>query len=165
LISNLLEKYNVKSCLNDLHSKFVMCPTDKAANNVSFVCKRLYAKILFDELNDNQNGDNTYTRINIPEEQIVKQQVDFQNNFMLDVPIDMQKLPPIHWIPKQHKNPTGARFIIGSKMSSLKPLGKTITKIFKLIFKMKRGYYRKSGYFTGLKQFWPIDSHEELLKH
>ena len=49
-------------------------------------------------------------------------------------------------------------------MSCLKPLGKTITKIFKLIFKMKRGYYRKSGYFTGLKQFWPIDSHEDVVK-
>ena len=69
----------------------------------------------------------------------------------------------MHWIPKIHKNPTSSRFIIGSKMSSLKPLGKVITRIYKLAFKMKRRYYKKAGYFTGLKQFWPIDSHDEVV--
>ena len=106
---------------------------------------------------------NTYERIHTPEENIINEHINFQNDHGLELPGDMKKLPPIHWIPKMHKNPTSARFIIGSKMSSLKPLGKTITKIFKLIFKMKRGYYRKAGYFSGLKQFWPIDSHNEVV--
>ena len=98
------------------------------------------------------------------EEEIVNKHSDFHRNFDIELPISMQKLPPLHWTPKIHKTPTGSRFIIGSKMSSLKPIGKIITKIFKVVFKMKRGYYRKAGFFSGLKQFWPIDNHNEILE-
>ena len=145
-----------------MHSKFVFCPTDKAANNVAIICKQLYAKIILAELDLNNTDDatKTYIRVDRNEEDIVKEHCEFQSLYSLPVPEGKQKLPPMHWIPKIHKNPTSSRFIIGSKMSSLKPLGKVITRIYKLAFKMKRRYYKKSGYFTGLKQFWPIDSHK-----
>ena len=75
----------------------------------------------------------------------------------------MFKLPPMHWTPKIHKSPTSSRFIIGSKKSSLKPLGKSITKIFKLIFHYKRRYFRKAGFYSGLKSFWCIDSQKDVI--
>ena len=154
---------SAKKRLDDLHSKFVFCPTDKAGNNVSIICKRLYAKIILDELGLNSENS-TYVRIiDRNEEEIVQSHFDFQYKFGLDLPVEMQRLPPMHWIPKNHKNPTSSRFIIGSKMSSLKPLGKTITSIFKVIFKMKKAYFKKLGYLSGLKRFWPIDSHDEVV--
>ena len=39
-----------------------------------------------------------------------------------------------------------------------------MTKIFSLAFKMKRRYYRKAVFFSGLKQFWPIDSHNQVIE-
>ena len=162
---NILKDGSATSnALNCLQSKFVLCPTDKAANNVAIICKRLYAKIILKEL-DLDNGNSTYIRVtDRTEEEIVKSHVIAQAfPYDLKLPEDMQKLPPMHWIPKNHKNPVGSRFIIGSKMSSLKPMGKMITSIFKLIFKMKRRYFKKAGYFSGLKQFWPIDSHDEVV--
>ena len=157
---------SAKLCLDDFHSKFVFCPTDKAANNVAIICKQLYASIILTELDlENTNNLNTYVKVTDRiEEDIVKEHETFQKFFKLDLLPQMQRLPPMHWTPKIHKTPTSSRFIIGSKMSSLKPLGKAITKIFKVIFKMKRGYYRKAGVFSGLKQFWPIDSHDEIVQ-
>ena len=68
----------------------------------------------------------------------------------------------MHWTPKMHKTPVGARFIIGSKCSSLKPLGKDITRIFKVIFHHKRRYYRKVGFFSGLNNFWCVDKSSDI---
>lgn len=36
-------------------------------------------------------------------------------------------------LPKMHKSPIGARFIVGSRQSSTKALSKTVTKDFKII--------------------------------
>ena len=77
----------------------------------------------------------------------------------------MLKLPPLHWTPKMHKNPTGARFIIGSKKSSLKPIGKAITKILKVIFNNKKLYFKKVGFYSGLKYFWCVDNHQEIVQN
>ena len=39
-------------------------------------------------------------------------------------------LPNMYWMPKLHKNPIKARFIIVSPKSSRKPLARTIMSIF-----------------------------------
>ena len=102
----------------------MLCPVDKAANNVAIVCKRLYTQIIIDELNigeiDNPNVPKTYSReVNQNEEMIVNKHKEFFSNFRLSIDDDMEKLPPMHWTPKIHKTPTGSRFIIGSKKCSL----------------------------------------------
>ena len=77
---------------------------------------------------------------------------------------DYKKLPPMHWTTKMHKEPVSSRFIIGSKVSSLKPLGKCITRIFKVIFHHKKRYFRKVGFYSGLKHFWCIDKNTEITE-
>ena len=47
-----------------------------------------------------------------------------------NIPIENHRLPNMYWMPKMHKNPTKARFIIASPKSSIKPLARTITSIF-----------------------------------
>ena len=64
--------------------------------------------------------------------------------------------------PVEESHRVGARFIIGSKCSSLKPLGKDITRIFKVIFHHKRRYYRKAGFFSGLNNFWCVDKSSDI---
>ena len=166
-VFKVLDNYNIKSQLKNLHNMFVFCPTDKAGNNVAIICKQLYTKSILKELGleniNNINVPNTYCRVDEVEEAIVERHCVFQSKFLLEVDEDMQKLPPLHWTPKMHKSPTGARYIIGSKKSSLKPLGKALTKIFKVIFQHKRRFCRKAGFFSGLKQFWCIDNHDEVV--
>ena len=94
---------------------------------------------------------------------IVREHFNFQVQLDFKLSDDIAKLPPLHWTPKIHKTPTGCRFIIGSKKSSLKPIGKAITSIFKLIFKYKRRYFRKASFFSGLNHFWPIDNKQDVV--
>ena len=114
---------------------------DKVANNVAVICKQLYASIIAKELQfpdvNYTNTNKTYELIHEDPVSIVNKHKDFQNGIGLDLEEEFRKLPPMHWIPKLHKAPVSERFIICSKLSSLKPLGKAVTKIFKVIFHFK----------------------------
>ena len=47
---------------------------------------------------------------------------DLKIKFGIDnVPIENHRLPNMYWMPKMHKNPIKARFIIASPKSSIKP--------------------------------------------
>ena len=49
--------------LSKLHSKYVVAPTDKAPNNIVFVCKSQYIDCLIQELGIDSSLDNpTYTQ-------------------------------------------------------------------------------------------------------
>jgi hypothetical protein len=167
-VTSVLRKPSTINYLNELHSKFVLCPIDKAANNIAVICQRHYTETIIKELNlhniDDPSVANTYERVtNLSEDDICDSHKDFQKMYNLRLPSDMDKLPPLHWTPKMHKTPVGARFIIGSKKSSLKPLGKCVTKMFKVLFHLKSRYFRKTGFFSGVKQFWCIDSHKDVV--
>ena len=77
---------------------------------------------------------------------------------------DRQKdLSIMHWLPKMHKTPIGCcHFIVVSKQCSTKPLTKTISDIFNMIYSHKERSHNKC-IFSNLKHFWifqntfPID--------
>ena len=46
----ILNKDNVKLCLEKLHQDFVLVPVDKASCNVAFVCKSYYMQVLSKEV-------------------------------------------------------------------------------------------------------------------
>ena len=69
----------------------------------------------------------------------------------------------MYWSPKMHKTPTGARFIIASKLSSLKPLAIDITAIFKCIFSHLRKYYGMAEFYSGIKHFWVVDNNSDVV--
>ena len=59
----------VKSTMFSLKDDLVILPTDKAADNVAFICKHFYALTIIIELNldcllSNPNDNNTYKFIN-----------------------------------------------------------------------------------------------------
>ena len=50
---------------------------------------------------------------------------------------EKEKATPImYWIPKMHKNQTGARFIIASETCSTKQISKSASNVFKLAPKL-----------------------------
>ena len=121
------------ACLEDLQKQFVIVPIDKASNNIAFVCKKFYIKRILDEVGVTDLPSDTYKICNLDIQNIVQNNVQICDKFGLKVEEGYETLPIIYWMPKMHKNPSGARFIIASSKCSTKPLSKNISYIFKLI--------------------------------
>ena len=51
-----------------------MCPIDKAANNIAFICKKYYAQVLLKELVLLNTTLNTYQQVNDTLHDILQQQ-------------------------------------------------------------------------------------------
>ena len=62
------------------------------------------------------------------------------------------------WLPKMHKTPVGARFVVAN------PLSDTISKTFIMVFNTVESFHNKSFFYSGCKKFWvarnsfPIDT-------
>ena len=48
-VKQVLRDPGVVSYLNILQEQYVMCPIDKAANNIAFICKKYYVQVLIKE--------------------------------------------------------------------------------------------------------------------
>ena len=59
---------------------------------------------------------------------------------MDNIPIVNDRLPNMYWMPKMHKNPIKARFIIAFPKSSIKSVARTIASIFCLFFRQIETY-------------------------
>ena len=67
-------------------------------------------------------------------------------------------------MPKMHKNPSGARFIVALSKCSTKPLSKTISYIFKLIFEQIQNFHLKSKYYTNINYFWVVKNSFPIIE-
>ena len=65
--------------------------------------------------------------------------------------------PCIYWLPKMHKIPSGARFIITGKKYINKQLSKHVTSAFKLCYSQIDAYHKRK-HFSGTKTFWLIQN-------
>ena len=132
--ANIFDDFHVRKNLKELQNKFVIVPIDKASGNVAFICKRFYAKVIFDELGLYQEGGSlTYSHVDDDCHSITNKHNKFlRKKFGLVNSIGNDKLPGIYWLPKLHKSPIKFRFIIAAPECSIKPLAQSITSIFKL---------------------------------
>ena len=70
----------------------------------------------------------------------------------------------MYWLPKMHKTPVGARFIVASYSCNTNPLSDTISKIFIMVFNTVESFHNKSFFYSGCKNFlvvqnsFPIDT-------
>ena len=115
--------------LNKLQQHFVIVPIDKAAKNISFICKRHYAQVIAAELkysstNHVRSEDDTYeydlTKSLDVSIDVVNSHKLTLSNLNLPLKEDMECLPSMYWMPKMH-TPLGERFIIASHKCSVKP--------------------------------------------
>ena len=133
-----------------------MVPIDKAANNIAFICKSFYIKRILDEVGISDLPSNTYKFCNIDVQNVIDDNIQICEKFGLQVEEGSKKLPIIYWMPKMHKNPSGTRFIVASSKCSTKPLSKTISYIFKLIFEQIQNFHLKSKFYTNTNYFWVV---------
>ena len=159
-VKQVLGDPEVVSYLNILQEQYLMCPIDKAANNIAFICKKYYVQVLIKELGLLSATSNTYQQVKDTPHNILQQQ-----NNTLDSVFGLKNndkqfdcLPCIYWLPKVHKIPSGARCIIAGKKCINKQLSKHVTSAFKLCYSQIDAYHKKTYYFSGAKKFWVIQN-------
>ena len=154
----MLRDTEVVSYLNIFQEQYVMCPIDKAANNITFICKKYHVQVLL-KLGLLSATSNTYQQVNDTLHNILQQQ-----NNTLDSVFGLKNndkefncLPCIYI-------PSGARFIIAGKKCINKQLSKHVTSAFKLCYNQIDAYHKKTYYFSGAKTFWVIQNNSLPLE-
>ena len=122
-----------------------MCPIDKAANNITFICKKYYVQVFLKELGLLNTTSNTYQQVNDTLHNILQRQNNnldsvfgFKNSNEL-----FNCLPCMYSLPKMHKILSGTRFIIADKKCINKQLSKHVTSTFKLCYSQIDVYHKK----------------------
>ena len=166
-VKKILKDLEVLSYLIRLQEQYVMCPIDKTANNLAFLRKKYYVKVLLKELGLLNTTSNTYQQVNDTLHNILQQQ-----NNTLDSVFGLKNndkefncLPCIYLLPKMHKIPSGARFLIADKKSINKKLSKHIKSAFKLCYNQTDAYRKKKNYFRRTKTFWVIRNNSLPLEY
>ena len=150
---------DVKSYLELLHKKFVIVTIDKASNNFAFICKKFYISKLLSELGEGGATTNsTYSKATISKENIIENNIKYCKKFGLNVTEGQKDLPIMYWLPKMHKTPIGARYIVASKECSTKPLTKVISNVFKMIYSHVENFHKKSFFYSNFKKFWVVQN-------
>ena len=73
-VKQVLRDPQVISYLNILQDQYVMCPIDKATNNIAFIFKKYYIQVLLKELDLLNTTSNTYQQVNDTLHNILQQQ-------------------------------------------------------------------------------------------
>ena len=142
---------DVVAKLKELHKSFVVVPTDKAANNVSIICKKYYHQCMQAEL-----MSNVYEPVSTSEDDIIDKHVKELGSHNITIPDDNKKLPFIYSTAKQHKTPVGNRFIVSGKRCTTKKLSKVLLKVFQLVSKTLKYHCQYKCRFLKTKSYWII---------
>ena len=108
---------HLKQGIKEFHIKYVLVPTDKAANNIVVVCRLHYINTLKQEL----NGTKAYKKTSTDEN---SHSYDLPHKFAVNVKERQDKLPTMYWLPQLHKRPYKARFIANSSSCTKTELSK-----------------------------------------
>ena len=160
---SVLKQYDVKNYLLDLHSKFVIVPIDKAANNVAIVCKKFYIRKLFEEVGFFHPSP-TYSIIDgVSEDEVISDSIEYAERLGIETDDEDKCLPIMYWTPKMHKTPIGARYIIASKRCSTKKVSKSVSNAFKIILKQIYNFHHKSTFYTQYKKYWVVQNSMQVI--
>ena len=80
------------------------------------------------------HGNNTYCKANKSCDLIKDENTEYTKRLGFKITDYVKTLTIMYWIPKIHKSPTGARFIIASKICSTKQISKSVSNVFKLVY-------------------------------
>ena len=166
----VLEKDEVKSYLKEISRHFIISTIDKAANNYVFICKKFYLITLMKELGVDLGtfecvGNNTYSPINISEEELIEQHCCYiKDTFDITVTRANRCIPRIFWTPKLHKTPYKARFIAGASKCTTKQLSVLVNKALKVLKEYFTKYCQTIYRNSGINCDWSINSSSQFLE-
>ena len=93
----------------------VLIPNDTASNNITIICKQYYVKVILNEIGVIVHGKNTW-KSDKSYDEIIDENAEYIKHLGFKVTEKEKILPIMYWIRKLYTNPTGARFIIVSKI-------------------------------------------------
>ena len=137
---------HLKQGIQEFHRKYVLVPSDKAANNIVVVCRLHYINTLKQEL----NGTKAYEETSINEKSVVySHSNEIPNKLDVDVKECQDRLPTMYWLPKLHKRPYKPRFNANSSSCTTTELSKLLTScltdIKAKVIKYCETVYERSG--------------------
>ena len=138
---------HVKNELQNLHSKYVFVPADKASNNVIIIWRIYYLNVLNKEITSTK----AYSLVPLAEGNIISNHIDVCKKLKADVSLNHVKLPTMYWIPKLHKTPYKARFIAASSSCTTKYLSVLLTSCLSKIKENVQLYFRSTYNNSGKK--------------
>ena len=163
-VKSVLKDPSVVEYLAELHSKFALVPIDKAANNISIICKRFYLLRILKELGLADTPSQTYSLSQSTALSIIDHNTSLCESYHLKVTDKMKTLPFIYWTPKMHYSPSRCRFILASSTCSTKPLSQTVSLIFKKIFKQIQSFHQRSYFYRNYNRFWVVENSKPVLE-
>ena len=144
---------HLKQGIQEFHRKYVLVPTDKAANNVDVVCRLHYINTLKQELNGAKADEET----SIDEKSVVySHSNEISNKFAVDVKERQDRLPTMYWLPKLHKRLYKARFIANSSSCTTTELSKLLSSCLTAIKARVIKYCETVYKWSGKNMFWSI---------
>ena len=144
--------------LRNLQYKYAILPIDKTSNNVGFLCKYYFYKLMMEE-----TRSETYEEVNIKKEDLIVLLTEKVEALNQKVSSEDKDLPIIYPTIKMHKNPIKFRYIVASKHCPTKQIAKKLTKILQLIQVITKRYCNKVLLFTGINRYWITDGTEQVL--
>ena len=100
---------DVISTLDDIQSKFIIFPMDKATKNFAIVCKKYYANTIINEL----LPSNGYSPVSGNTNKIFDDITEFNKTLDINVKLDYSlELPHMTLYPKFHKPVLSQRFLV-----------------------------------------------------
>ena len=160
----ILKDENALLYLQDLQSKYVIVPIDKAANNISIICKRFYVQRLLKEVGALGNPDPTYEISDVNPSNLINDDIALCERFGLTLDEEQKTLPIMYWTPKMHYTPSRARFIVSSAKCSTKPISRVVSNAFKLIFNQIQNFHEMSKFYKNYNRFWVINNSKPLIE-
>lgn len=167
---SMLEKEEVAKAWQQLSSRLVICPTDKAPKNFTFVCRNKYKHVLKEELH--QVGGAYSTTDLSPKAIYERYEAALRDSkcpsYVYSEVVDSIKkerfsLPLLYWLPKMHKAPPKARFIAASFKVMTTKLAVFLNITLKLITKELKGKDLRHIGREGYRRCFAVDGYEEVL--
>jgi len=159
----ILKQTEVLEYLAELHKKYVLVPIDKAANNVAIICKKYYVDVILNEIDSITSQTDTYSPSHKSKDEIMFDNIQYSKRLGLKVDEKDLELPIMYWTPKMHKTPSSCRFIIASKHCSTKPLSKSISSVFKLIFNQIENFHKNAKFLNNYNKFWVLQNSDPII--
>ncbi len=164
--NEVLNDPDVAMYVNHLHSRFVIVPVDKAANNFAIICKQFYFDTIKAELgitDEGTFGNSVYDPVQSTIDDICKQHSKFLKSLNIRLTENNCHIPYLYWTSKQHKNPYKFRFIAGASKSTTKQISVELSLGLKCIKEQFKRYCNVIYRRTGISYFWSIDNSLEVV--
>ena len=89
----------------------------------------------------------------------------FSVALILEWQTDKQKdIPIMYWLPKLYKTPIVCSFTVASKQNNTKPLTKTISNIFKMIYFHVENFHNNSQCYSNFEKFWVVQRYFPIFE-